>query len=162
MEYYLDAEIAKNSVHITRKIHDETAVKIWDILSEKGGRAQLQPNTIYRLVQLSYQRFNRLQNNPIIENNNSLLRGVRQLYSDIWSDSSKESKRQTWAARKRVNVSSGPPTGADLIILSTVASMANPRRIRLLTFDHDFIVFKDEILQTFNVEVENAGLIPDP
>ena len=66
MEYYFKAEFSKNTVKIIKKVYSETVVKIWDILSERGGRANLHPNTIYRFVQESFKRFNLLYKGSII------------------------------------------------------------------------------------------------
>ncbi|MDE1832252.1 MAG: hypothetical protein KGI02_07775 [Thaumarchaeota archaeon] len=61
--------------------------------------------------------------------------------------------------RKR-HLKDGPPTGNDLVILGTAARLAEKYDVEILTFDHDFIVFSDEIKKVFNVDIVNAGTIP--
>lgn len=161
MKYYLEAEIAKNTVKIIDKVYSETVVKIWDILSEKGGKANLHPNVTYRLVQESFKRFNYLHTGLILADDVSLLDDVKKMYNDIWNDPSLSSKRETWARIKRTKVSNGPPRGPDLKILATTSNLAKTNKTIFLTFDHDFIVFAEEIHKTFDVEIMNAGAIPN-
>ncbi len=161
MEYYFEAEFPKNTVKIIKKVYSETVVKIWDILSERGGRANLHPNTIYRFVQESFKRFNLLYKGSIISDDLSLLDDVKKMYDDIWKDSTLSKKRDTWSMIKKVKVTKGPPSGADLEILATVASAAKTYSVEFLTFDHDFIIFADEIQNKFGFKIINAGLIPN-
>lgn len=161
MKYYLEAEISKKTVRIIDKIYSETVMKIWDILSERGGKAKLHPNITYRFVQESFKRFSDLHNNSIIPDNDILLENVKKMFDDIWKDTALSGKRETWARMKKVDVSAGPPSGADIKILATVANLAKTNNVSFLTFDHDFLVFTEEIQNTFDVEVINAGTIPN-
>jgi hypothetical protein len=112
-------------------------------------------------VQESFRRFDCLHNGFIVPDDNSLLCDVKKMYDDIWKESTLSGKRETWARIKNTKVSGGPPSGPDLVILSTAANLAKTNKVSLLTFDHDFIVFADEIQKTFGVEIINAGMIPN-
>ncbi len=161
MKYYLEAEIAKNTVRIIDKIYSEAVIKIWDILSERGGKANLHPNVTYRLVQESFKRFSDLHNNSTLPDNDTLLENVRKMFDDIWKYPALAGKRETWARMKKTKVSAGPPGGADIEILATIANIAKTNKVSLLTFDHDFLVFTEEIQSMFGVEIINAGMIPN-
>lgn len=72
---------------------------------------------------------------------------------------SKNIKISNWATAKHLKPSDGPPQGSDEIILSTIASIAIVNPTELLTFDHDFLIFSDEIKQNFCVNITDASAI---
>ncbi len=82
-------------------------------------------------------------------------------YINIWKDASKDYKKKTWESIKKRHLKDDPPTGNDLVILATAAKLAERYDVEILTFDHDFIVFSDEIKKVFNVNIVNAGMIPN-
>lgn len=153
IQAYLDVKISQSSVHVIDTVSQETSRKIWDILSEKGSQLQLNAVTVHNLVHKSFAKFNHLSNGVIKPDDRTLLHDVERMYGAIWNDAAKDSKKSRWAAIKRKNVSDGPPDGSDLVILATAAKLAQADNVELLTFDHDFIAFSEEINQTFNVMV---------
>ncbi len=89
----------------------------------------------------------------------SLLHDVEDMYSNIWSDQTKNEKKRKWAQIKHTSIDKGPPNGPDLKILATSAKLAQDEVVELLTFDNDFILFADEILNRFGISIKNGWLL---
>ncbi|AIF82372.1 hypothetical protein NTE_01138 [Candidatus Nitrososphaera evergladensis SR1] len=159
MKYYLDSEISK--VAIIKTVESETHKKIWDILAEKGGDLKLTPLQIRLLVHKSLENFSRLHKNyGILPDDVSLMPNVENMYANIWSGGN-TLQIQVWVSIKKKNSpADGPPRGNDLRILSTSAKFATYIKTELLTFDHDFIAFEQEIRKTFGLDIINGGTIP--
>lgn len=161
MKWYLDNEIGKGTVCITKTIHDETSRKIWDLMADIGHKEKLQPLTIRALVNSSLHRFGKLVKVRFVEDELALLGEAQKMYQDIWTDKAKESKVRTWGRLKRKNPEDDPPTGGDLFILATAAALTKNHDVSILTFDHDFLIFHEEIKSTFGINIVNAGVIPN-
>ena len=140
------------------KIRNEVATKAWDALTDAAQKAHFANLIVIRvLLGQVHRNADRLIDQGVsIDDDKSELGRVRALFQSIWADPSKEAKRLEWARVKKRPVESGPPSGADHVILSTAASLAKDNDVELLTFDHDFTIFRDEILQSLSVTVVNA------
>ncbi len=156
---YLAPKISENSIYVIETVNRETTGKIWDKLSELGPKLSFQASTIQKLIRLSFSNFNRLTQNQIYPDDKSLLPDVKDMYATIWDDSTKNEKKKRWAKIKTKTVDDGPPDGPDLTILSTTAKLAQDGIVELLTFDHDFILFAEEIFGQFGVSVKNGWLL---
>ena len=156
---YLEPKIAQNLVRVTATVQRETYQKIWDILSEACSKNSLSAYAVYKLVQLSAANFNKLSQNHVHPDVLDRLSDVKYMYRNIWDDPSKEGKKKKWARIKQTTVDQGPPSGPDLKILSTVASFTADNVVELLTFDSDFTLFAEEILNDFGVSVKNGRYI---
>lgn len=155
---YLSPHVSRKEVAITRIVYDETMKNLWDINADLARKARISSATnVRRMVNVSMGKFFRLLGRPApLEDDIALMGDVKTMYDDIWNDPSKASKRNDWASHKGVNVSAGPPTGFDLLLLSTAAKLAKKYNVQLLTYDHDFIDFEDEIDDKFDVNVING------
>ena len=156
---YLESKISQNLVCITSTVQRETHQKIWDILSKVGSKNSLSADTVYKLVQLSVANFNKLSQNSVHSDVLDRLSDVKYMYRNIWDDPNKEDKKRRWARIKQTTVDQGPPSGPDLEILSTAASLTNDSVVELLTFDSDFTLFVEEIQNDFGVSVKNGRYI---
>ena len=160
MDYYLNNYHSKGALRIPKTVYVETGHSIWDVATEKGSKLGFSATKIRYLADLALKRFKKLEDS-IIEDDITKLGEVRKMYSIIWKDTSKSTKISQWASFKHKKISEGPPQGSDEIILSTAAKLIDHGQVELLTFDHDFIIFSDEIQKTFCVDVKDAGTIPN-
>lgn len=160
MKYYVDSELSKGRIAITKLVKEETLSAVWNVLSRRKPTAKITDLQVAMLVRKSTENFGKLTVSGLLDNDITFLPNVSKMYSDIWNNPQKRTKIQTWATMKHVNITDGPPGGNDLLILSTAANLAKDKQVELLTFDHDFVVFGDEIKETFGVTVINAGTIP--
>jgi hypothetical protein len=137
--------------------------KLWDIITEKCNIIGLEAYQIRYLVRRAIQNFNKFFSEKKCDDNISMLVNVQDMYRKIWNDPNNKDLLANWSTRKRKKVNQGPPSGNDLIILSTVIyhSNKNKKYISLLTLDYDFIIFKSEIKNIFDVQIEDGWLIPD-
>lgn len=159
VEYYLASEIPKRSIYVIRAIELETCRMMDKVLRDAVRRAGLLVRTRKSLMAPSLSRFYSLYD-TISPSYYELIPDACMFYIDIWKDTSKDSKKKTWESIKKRHLKDGPPTGNDLIILATAAKLAERHDVEILTFDHDFIVFSDEIKKVFNVNIVNAATIP--
>jgi predicted nucleic acid-binding protein len=157
--YYLTPEISKGSIYVIRAVELETQRMMYQVLRGAVRKAGLLVRTTKSLMAPSLSRFHNLYD-VIYPSYYELIPDVCMFYIDIWKDPAKDSKKRTWESIKKRQLKDGPPTGNDLVILATAAKLAELYEVELLTFDHDFIVFSDEIKKVFNVTVVNAGTIP--
>ncbi|MEX2192490.1 MAG: hypothetical protein WD717_03825 [Nitrosarchaeum sp.] len=159
MTSYLQNYLSKGQLKIIKTVDDEVGSAIWNEATQQGKKLGFSAKQVRYLATLAIQRFQKLRNGIIIDDDISKALEVRKMYYGIWKDSTKISKISNWAIAKNMQSSDGPPQGSDEIILSTVASIANSKSTELLTFDHDFLIFKDEIKQNFCVDVMDASTI---
>ncbi|HET7337093.1 MAG TPA: hypothetical protein VFJ23_04295 [Candidatus Nitrosotalea sp.] len=159
VEYYLASEIPKKSIYVIRAIELETRRMMDKVLRDAVRRTGLLVRTRKSLMTPSFSRFYSLYD-AISPSYYELIPDACMFYIDIWKDTSKDSKKKTWESIKKRHLKDGPPTGNDLVILATAAKLAERYDVEILTFDHDFIVFSDEIKKVFNVDIVNAGMIP--
>lgn len=159
IEYYLASEIPKRSIYVIRAIELETRRMMDKVLRDAVRRAGLLVRTRKSLMAPSFSRFYNLYD-TISPSYYELIPDACLFYINIWKDTSKDSKKKTWESIKKRQLKDGPPTGNDLVILATAAKLAERYEVEILTFDHDFIVFSDEIKKVFNVNIVNAGTIP--
>lgn len=153
---YLESQINHNAVCVTDTVRMETHRKIQDIMAKKGSEYALSTASIRVLNKLAYERFDRLINTDVIADDLTRLSEVHGMYQNIWSDSGKDEKRRRWASIKKTGADKGPPAGPDLRILATAAGISSNGVIELFTFDHDFILFADEILMGLGVSIKNG------
>lgn len=85
---------------------------------------------------------------------------IKKMYDDIWADPRNEALKKRWAEIKKCQVVNGPPSGHDLVILSTAAKYHGKGRIEFLTCDNDFLLFQDTIKQTLDVSIRSAFRLP--
>jgi hypothetical protein len=156
---YLQNYQSRGQLRIIKTVDDEVGSAIWNEATKQGKKLGLSAMQIRYLSTLAIQRFHKLRNGIIVNDDSSKALEVRKMYYGIWKDPGKKSKISNWASAKRLKPANGPPQGSDEIILSTVASIANTNSTELLTFDHDFLIFKDEIKQNFCVDVMDASTI---
>ena len=159
VEYYLASEIPKRSIYVIKAIELETRRTMDRVLRAAVRRAGLLVRTRKSLMAPSFSRFYSLYD-IISPSYYELIPDACMFYIDIWKDTSKDSKKKTWESIKKRQLKNGPPTGNDLVILATAARLAEQYDVEILTFDHDFIVFSDEIKKVFNVDIVNAATIP--
>ncbi|MDE1844291.1 MAG: hypothetical protein KGI10_03065 [Thaumarchaeota archaeon] len=159
VEYYLASEILKRSIYVIRAVDLETQRMMYQVLKSAIRKAGLLVRTTKRLMAPSFSRFHNLYD-TLSPSYYELIPDVCMFYIDIWKDPSKDTKMKTWESIKKKQIRDGPPTGNDLVILATAAKLAEQYDVEILTFDHDFIVFSDEIKKVFNVSIVNAGAIP--
>lgn len=152
-------KISENSIYVIETVNQETTRKIWDELSKIGSNFSFQASTIQKLVELSFSNFSKLTQNQIHADELSLLSDVKDMYATIWADPTKKEKRKKWAEIKKTTIDKGPPNGPDLKILATTAKLAKDGIVELLTFDNDFILFADEILNQFGISIKNGWLL---
>ncbi|MCP8311027.1 MAG: hypothetical protein L6N95_03205 [Candidatus Methylarchaceae archaeon HK01B] len=114
-----------------------------------------------RLVHEALGRYIRLLKSDykIIDPSNKSLKKVTKIYSKIWNDPALCDKLLIWSGFKKLDISNGPPKGGDIVILAYAVDLVSEGSIELLTFDHDFIVFSDEIYRELGVNVRNAGTL---
>lgn len=128
-------------------------------MAKAGAQNSLSASTISKLVKISYSNFNELTHTIIHPDDLTLLSDVESMYRNIWNDSTKNAKKGKWASIKKTTVNNGPPNGPDLRILSSTAKLAQSGVVELLTFDNDFILFADEIMNQFGISVKNGWLL---
>lgn len=161
MSYYLKPYIDNGSVLITQTVYHETTRKISDLIASLAKREKLSATVARYLTHNCLVRFFNMSKSTPVIHDASKYGDVTTMYATIWADGTKLDKRQTWAALKKCKLEDGPPKGNDLIILSTAAQLTTQCSIRLLTFDHDFILFSDEIRDAVCIQIENGWLIPN-
>ncbi len=83
---------------------------------------------------------------------------VAKFYADLWKRPEMKYKIEKWASIKRKKPSEGPPSGADLKILAVAVDNTHSQS-ELVTFDHDYIVFSDEITRDLGIMVTNGFLL---
>ncbi len=162
MTWYLTQQLGRPGVGVSELVAGETGNKIWDLVTNIWYRERMAnlvaPET---LVDLAFERLRRLlAKSEKIRDERGHLQDVKEMYRSIWEDPSKADMVRTWARLKGKKPEDGPPSGNDLVILSTAAKLSETRDTELLTFDSDFTVFSDEIKERFRVRVSNAGAIP--
>ena len=159
MTSYLQNYLSRGQLKIVKTVDDEVGSAIWNEATKQGKKLGLSAKQIRYLAILAIQRFQKLRDGIIIDDDISKALDVRKMYYGIWKDPAKTSKISNWATAKRLKPSDGPPQGRDEIILSTIASIAIAKPTELLTFDHDFLIFSDEIKQNFCVNIMDASAI---
>lgn len=160
VEKYLANPISRGSIYVIKQVEFETGNKMDDVIAQAIQRSNLSATRARQLKVPCMTRFQTLHKGVIHDDDLSLLSRVYDMYRCIWSNSSKDEKKRIWASKKRKLVSDGPPMDGDLFILSTAAKLAETYDVELLTLDHDFIIFKDEIKTEFNILVVDAGALP--
>jgi hypothetical protein len=155
---YVDAAVRNRTLLICAKVNNEVASKAWDALVEAARRAGLTNLIALRVVldRVLKNLDGLIKKAKLTADDTSELGRVQKMYSSIWADPAKAAKRRKWASVKRLPPGSGPPAGADHVILSTAAALASSNDVEFLTFDHDFIIFREEILQELRVAVVNG------
>lgn len=142
---------------ITRVAYDETLKNIWDVNSDLAHEAKIGVLNVRRMVNLSTAKFFKLLCAPSpVEDDIGLLGDVKNMYDMIWNDPTKTVKLNNWAKHKKMTVNDGPPTGFDLLLLSTAAGLTKKHNVELLTYDHDIIDFAEEIECQFHVRIING------
>jgi len=157
---YLQSLPARNvETVIPDVVENEFNRKVWDVLCELVKRANLNVKLVPPLLIQARGNFNRLKKKSrvVVASNGSIIK-VKDFYSDLWTRSGLQHKREAWARLKRKNVSDGPPKGADISILAVGVDMLsnNPE---LLTLDNDFLVFSNEILSDLGVIIRDAATV---
>lgn len=110
----------------------------------------------HRILSESRKKFAYLSQGTIRPDSQRLLGEVTRTYDRIWADPGKAAKRERWARIKGVPAYGGPVSGPDLTILATAADAAESRDVELLTLDHDFIPFADEIEADLGVRIRSG------
>jgi hypothetical protein len=134
---------------------------IWDSATEAALAAGISSAyTIRAIAQAAILRFIDLSKGRRTADDSTKLSLITEMYQQIWVDPSKDAVRTRWAGIKKTTVDQGPPSGPDLVILSTAAKHQDVARTEILTCDHDFLLFEKEIRDTFAVEIRSVYKLP--
>ena len=161
MTSYLNSVTRNATIIITQTVDSETRTKIWDLVSQAYAAGGL-PRVIAakKIITDALLRYRDLcQKGRIVQDDPSQIDKIRAMYATIWADRRKGDKVLAWGRVKRKRPTEGPPSGPDLVILSTASALGKSAQVELLTFDHDFILFSDEIQNESGVVVFNAGVL---
>lgn len=159
MNEYLQNYKNKNQLRVIKTVIDEAPSVMWNEATRLGKKLGMSATKSRYLANMAIARFEKFCEGTIIEDNSSKALNVRKMYYEIWKDPLKTSKISNWASAKRLKPKEGPPQGSDEIILSTAANLADSNPTELLTFDHDFLIFAEEIKQNFCVDIMDASTI---
>lgn len=152
---YVDNTLRTHQLVTCDRVAGEVGSKAWDAITNAVHKAKLYDHIPTRnlINQVLKNSQNLMRKGSTVPDDTSELASVDSLYASIWADSTNAPKLSTWSRIKNRPVSSGPPTGADRVILSTAAAMAKDSDVEFLTFDHDFTIFRDEIFSSLHVTV---------
>jgi hypothetical protein len=144
-------------VLVCERVFNETTKKLWDISVEAALAAGIKSAYVIRsMAEETIQRFVKFAAKRRISDDTSSVPILTKLFLEIWTDPSKQAKKERWAKIKTKHVDDGPPGGPDIVILSTAVKQQEKSQTEVLTFDHDLIVFEEEIEQATHVRVKNA------
>lgn len=132
---------------------------MWDRLAEVIHIARLGTKAVPQLSREAFDNFKKLQEGSVkAKASDESTKKVRDFYQDLWRNPTLQSKREAWSRQKHKPISSGPPGGADIVILA-VALDQTSSDIQLLTMDSDFTIFFEEIKAKLGIEVIDASTL---
>ena len=158
---YLESAGARSKLLIVETVYSETLKNIWNTTLEASTIARIGiPYTIRGIAQQAIFKFVDFAERRRVPDNLDKMPVVEKMYRDMWANPKNDGVKKRWAEIKKRQVAHGPPSGPDLVILSTAAKYQEKFGCELLTCDNDFLLFQDIIQETLAIKVRNAFRLP--
>ena len=144
-------------VLVCDRVFNETTKLLWDISVEAATAAGIRSAYVIKsMAEETIRRFVKFAAKRRVPDDANSVPILTKLFLEIWANPTKQTKKERWAKIKKKGVDEGPPSGPDMVILSTAVKQQEKSQTEVLTFDHDLIVFEEEIEQTTRVKIRNA------